>query len=134
MSTDKYVNFISSQVKRERTIGFRPYDSVTEAYVGKVEPPKKVTNIDPDAYHVGSTKHGHHVFAAGDTDRGEALSYAVQHPDKKVTLHTIEHGGKAPSPASLAKKSKSHDAHDLHPDVHKILHKDMKDELGGYAS
>ena len=129
MSTDKYVNFISNQVKRERTMGFRPYDSVNEAIDRGMEPPRKVTNFDPDAYHVGSTKHGHHVFAAGETDRGESLSYAVQHPNKKVTFHTIEHGGEAVRPAELAKKSHFHDAHNLHPDVHKILHKDMKSEL-----
>lgn len=30
MSTDKYVDFISSQVKRERTMGFRAFGNVTE--------------------------------------------------------------------------------------------------------
>lgn len=119
MSIDRYTKFISEQAKS------KVFRSIQEEH--KV--PAEITKHDPDAYHVGSTKEGHHVYAVGDTDRGEFHGYAVKHPDGKITQHGVEHGGELPSKKDLDTKSDWHDVHDLHPSVKKIIHKDLKDEL-----
>lgn len=126
MSTDKYANFISSQVKRERTIGFRPYDSVTEQTVSLQEAkmPLKAAKstlakhvgiskefehtLNDSHEHVGTSKEGHHVFyvhqeSTADHDDGHA--YTVVHPTGKITNHTT-HGEKPNYPEHGSDPSK----------------------------
>lgn len=87
---------------------------------------------DVDVYHAGGTKEGHHVYAHSETDRGEASTYTVHHPDGKMTSHHIDHGGELPSAKELSKPASFHNVHDLHPSVRKIIHKDMKEDLGDH--
>lgn len=87
---------------------------------------------DIDAYHVGTTKEGHHVYAHSETDRGESSSYTVAHPGGKMTHHVVDHGGELPKMKDLKKPSEHHNVDKLHPSVQKLIHKDMKENHGDY--
>ena len=129
VSIKSYAKFISEQSRMKKVI--------LEAHDEPKEDPKitdKVQNEtgDPDISHVGATKQGHHVYAHSETDRGEASTYTVHHPDGKMTSHHVDHGGELVSAKELSKPADFHNVHELHPSVRKIIHKDMKDELDGY--
>jgi len=108
MSTDKYVNFISSQVKRERTMGFRAYDSVTEQAESLQEAAAMEVHGDPDddSYKHIDKIHAH-IKAAGHTihhdDEGKATK------DPHVTAH-YERGDdrKTGSPSGFTIHPKAH--------------------------
>lgn len=120
MSTEKYVNFISSQVKRERAMGFRAYDNVNEQVESLQEAKLSLKDakstlakhvgiskefqhtLDDSHEHVGTSKEGHHVFyvhheSTADHDAGHG--YTVVHPNGKITDHTV-HGEKPDSDGS----------------------------------
>ncbi len=110
---------------------------IAEAKTPPKEDPKITAKVhdetgDIDAYHVGATKEGHHVYAHSETDRGESSSYTVAHPDGKMTRHVVDHGGELPKMKDLKKPSEHHNVDKLHPSVQRLIHKDLKDNHGEY--
>ncbi len=109
---------------------------VTEQYRierGLVEAKVDHSHMEEEGYiHAHTTPEGHHIYAHEDTDRGDAASYAVKHPNGKVTHHTVEHGGEPVSHRHLNSKQEWHNVDKLHPSIKKFIHKDIKNEVSGY--
>lgn len=124
----RYASFIAEQQCLLKITGQIQDNNLFESEDPKITDKVIKMSGDPDISHVGSTKAGHHVYAHSETDRGEASTYVVHHPDGKMTSHHIDHGGELPSAKELSKPASFHNVHDLHPSVRKIMHQEMKDE------
>lgn len=127
-NVQRYAQYISEQ---QRILNAAGHVNIIESE--NKEDPKITDKVvkktgDADISHVGGTKEGHHVYAHSETDRGEASTYTVHHPDGKMTSHHVDHGGELPSQKELSKPANFHNVHDLHPSVRKLIHRDMKDE------
>lgn len=124
----KYADYIAEQQRQLKVTGQIQDSNLLESEDPKITDKVIKKTGDSDISHVGSTKEGHHVYAHSETDRGEASTYVVHHPDGKMTSHHVDHGGELPSAKELSKPANFHNVHDLHPSVRKIIHRDMKDE------
>lgn len=112
MSTDKYVNYIAEQVRKERVMGFRPLGEAAGALASKTKGAHSVDKIH--------SEDGHQVHAAAHDEHTE-----YHHIDDKGKHRGAIGIGNDESVPSL-KTIKKHLPHA--PDhVHKAIHKDMKE-------
>ena len=113
---DLYAKVISEQKRREDGVLAEEDNGLSKASAA-------AKKIDRDAYHVGSAGQ-QHAFGHDAGDRGETAAYTV-HDTKTGKVHRVS----VPlddSGASHATVKKAL-GKDVHPDLAKHIHKDIKD-------